>query len=106
MAFLNKDKLIDGFEKVIDTANGAADKAEQFVKDKEIDKKVGAAVDKTQNFVKDMEIDKKIDTVKGKAEDFIKSNEIDKAVTNAKFTIEEGVRKAGETIEKGLDKIR
>lgn len=39
MTLINKDKFLNGVGKAVDAANNAADKADQFIKDNEIDKK-------------------------------------------------------------------
>lgn len=39
MSLINKEKAMDGFGKAIDATNNAADKVENFVKEKELDKK-------------------------------------------------------------------
>lgn len=39
MTLINKDKFLNGVGKAVDVANNAADKADQFIKDNEIDKK-------------------------------------------------------------------
>ncbi len=40
MPLLNKDKMMNGFEKAVDAVNNAADKAGRYVKEKELDKKI------------------------------------------------------------------
>ena len=39
MTLINKDKFLNGVGKAVDAANNAADKADHFIKDNEIDKK-------------------------------------------------------------------
>lgn len=39
MTLINKDKFLNGVGKAVDAANNAADKADQFIKENEIDKK-------------------------------------------------------------------
>ena len=40
MPLLNKDKMMNGFEKAVDAVNNAADKAGRYAKEKELDKKI------------------------------------------------------------------
>jgi hypothetical protein len=53
MALINKEKVLNGVGKAVDVANNAAQKAEDFAKEKELDKKAEAAINKTENFIKD-----------------------------------------------------
>ena len=85
MALLNKEKLMNGFGKTIDTANGVAYKAEQFAKEKEWNKKAEEAKNKTK--------------------EFIKHNELDRTYESVKFSVGEGIKKAGVGIEKGMNGI-
>lgn len=39
MSFLDKEKVLKGVGKAVDAANNAADKAESYAKEKELDKK-------------------------------------------------------------------
>ena len=39
MSLINKEKVLEGVGKAVDAANNAADKAETYAKEKEIDKK-------------------------------------------------------------------
>ena len=41
MSLINKEKVLNGVGKAVDVTNKAADKASSFVKEKEIDKKIG-----------------------------------------------------------------
>lgn len=46
MPLLNKDKMLNGVGKAVDVVNHAADKAGQYVHDKEIDKKIEHAAER------------------------------------------------------------
>lgn len=39
MSLINKEKVLEGVGKAVDAANSAADKAENYAKEKELDKK-------------------------------------------------------------------
>ncbi len=43
MTLLNKEKMMKGFEKTVDTINNTADKAGAYAKEKEWDKKINHA---------------------------------------------------------------
>lgn len=45
MALINKDKILQGVGKAVDAANNAADKADQYIKDNDIDKKAKNVAD-------------------------------------------------------------
>lgn len=45
MPLLNKEKMMDGFGKAVDAVNHAADKAGQYAKEKELDKKLDHATE-------------------------------------------------------------
>lgn len=40
MPLLDKEKMMNGFEKAVDKVNSAADKAGRYAKEKELDKKI------------------------------------------------------------------
>lgn len=103
MTLFNKEKMMNGFEKVVDAANSAADKAEQFAKDKELDKKADAVKDKVDRFVKENELDKKAADAKEKTKQFVKEKELDKKFDEVRHSVGEGLRKAGDGIEKGCE---
>lgn len=54
MPLLNKDKMMHGFEKAVDTVNDAADKAGQYAKEHEWDKKAKHAADVVSREVKNV----------------------------------------------------
>lgn len=85
MTLINKDKVLQGVGKAVDVANNAADKVQNYAKEKELDKKAEAAVHKTENFIKD--------------------NEIDRMVVNAGKTLENGLKSAGEKLEETFTKL-
>lgn len=45
MPLLNKEKMLNGFGKAVDAVNLAADKAEEFAREKELDKKLNHAAE-------------------------------------------------------------
>lgn len=100
MAMLNKEKMMSGFEKVVDAANSAADKAGQFAKEKELDKKADAVKDKVESFVKEKGLDKKAANAVQKTEQFVKEQELDKKFDDVKQSVEEGLKKFGDKIER------
>lgn len=66
MPLLNKEKMMSGFGKAVDAVNRTADRADQFAREKELDKKVKHAADavdrgirKVEKNVKDYFSDKK-----------------------------------------------
>lgn len=54
MALLNKEKMMNGFGKAVDAVNDTADKAERFMKEKGIDKKIRKASETIENEVRKM----------------------------------------------------
>ncbi|MCH5252847.1 MAG: hypothetical protein J1F22_07720 [Lachnospiraceae bacterium] len=54
MPLLNKDKMMNGFEKVVDGVNNAADKAGRYAKEKELDKKIDQMAHSLEEGVKDI----------------------------------------------------
>lgn len=104
MTFINKDKVLHGVEKAVDGANCAAEHAEQFVKDNQIDQKIDSVKCKAENFMKETGIDQKINSAVDKTENFIKTNEIDKKAQKAVNTIGHGMKTAGERMEKAFSK--
>ena len=54
MSLLNKDKLMNGFGKVVDAVNNAADKAGRYAKEKELDKKIDNMAHSLEEGVKDI----------------------------------------------------
>lgn len=45
MPLLNKEKMMNGFGKAVDAINRTADRADQYAREKELDKKVKHAAD-------------------------------------------------------------
>lgn len=54
MPLLNKDKMMNGFEKAVDAVNNAADKAGRYAKEKELDKKIDNMAHSLEEGVKDI----------------------------------------------------
>lgn len=54
MPLLNKDKMMNGFEKAVDAVNDAADKAGRYAKEKELDKKIDNMAHSLEQGVKDI----------------------------------------------------
>ena len=91
MTLFDKDKVLNSLGKAMDKVNETADKATQYAKDREWDKKAEDMKDKTVNFVKDHEIDKAAQTVAGVVGSGLKAagNEIEKAGANLERTMKE-----------------
>lgn len=54
MPLLNKEKMMNGFEKVVDGVNDTADKAGRYCKEKELDKKIDRMGESLKNGLEDI----------------------------------------------------
>lgn len=54
MTLLNKEKMMKGFEKTVDTINDTADRAGRYAKEKEWDKKIDHAAKVVEDSIREI----------------------------------------------------